>query len=206
MRKLEKALKSKSCNWSHFLEHYGLILLLLSLSMVIFLSGCGAQDTYIKHDSSQSQIKQTATSAPGSIHKVYVVGETFRIGDLQYKLNSVKTSNEEGVKPPKSGNTFLLLDLTIENHGTADVEVRSMIGFKLYDQDGRSQAFSMNAAQAVKCAMDGTIIAGGKMTGELGYEVSMEVQTFTLKISPNPFSSKTAIIEIPINSLPFETI
>ncbi|MHB8074403.1 DUF4352 domain-containing protein, partial [Desulfosporosinus fructosivorans] len=131
---------------------------------------------------------------------------TFKIGDLQYKLNSVKTSYENGVKPPKSGKTFLLIDLTIENHGNTDVEVRSMIGFKLYDKDGRIQAFSMNAAQAVKSAMDGTIAAGGKMTGELGYEVLKGDQTFKLKISPNPFSSKTAIVDIPISCLIFETI
>lgn len=197
---------SKSHNWSRFLKHYGLILLLLSISTMLFLSGCGAQDTYIQPNSSQSQMKLTSTSPTGTIHKAYGVGETFRIGDLQYKLNSIKTSYENGLKPPKAGNTFLLLNLTIENHGNTDVEVRSMIGFQLYDKDGRKQAFSMNAAQAVKSALDGTVTARGKMTGELGYEVSLGVQTFTLKISPNPFSSKTAMVEIPMNYLSLETI
>ena len=80
-----------------------------------------------------------------------------------------------------------------------------MIGFKLYDKDGRIQAFSMSAAQAVSCAMDGTILAGGKMTGELGYEVFKGVQTFELVITPNLFSSKTAIVEIQMVSLGLET-
>jgi len=175
--------------------------------MLLFISGCGALDD-IQPNSSQSQMKQTSNSPPATTQKTYVVGETFKIGDLQYKLNSVRTSNSNANcdKPPKFGKTFLLLDLTIENQGSADAEVRSMIGFKLYDKDGRNQAFSMSAAQAVKCAMDGTITAGGKMTGELGYEVSKGVQTFKLAISPNLFSSKTAIVEIPMNCLVFETI
>jgi hypothetical protein len=199
---------SKSRYQYRSLKHYGLILLLLSIGMQLFISGCGALDTYFPPNLSQSQIKQTSTLLPPTTQKTYVVGDTFKIGDLQYTLNSVRTSNGNANcdKSPKYGKTFLLLDLTIENQGSADAEVRSMIGFKLYDKDGRNQAFSMSAAQAVKCAMDGTITAGGKMTGELGYEVLKGDQTFKLVIFPNPFSSKTALVEIQINGLVFETI
>jgi len=207
MWKLVAPHMSKSHNRYRTLNHYGLNLLLFSIGMLLFISGCGALDD-IQPNSSQSQMKQTSNSPPATIPKTYVVGEAFKIGDLQYKLNSVRTSNGNAncVKPPKFGKTFLLLDLTIENQGSVNAEVRSMIGFKLYDKDGRNQAFSMSAAQAVKCAMDGTITAGGKMTGELGYEVSKGVQTFKLAITPNLFSSKTAIVEIPMNCLIFETI
>ena len=199
---------SKSHNRYRSLNRNGLILLQLSIGILLFISGCGALDTHSQPNSPQSQMKQTSTSLPATTQKTYVVGETFKIGDLQYKLNSVRTSNGNAncVKSPKFGNTFLLLDLTIENQGSADAEVRSMIGFKLYDKDGRKQAFSMRAAQAVKCAMDGTITAGGKMRGELGYEVLKGVQTFKLAISPNPFKSQTAIVEIPMDCLVFETI
>lgn len=192
---------SRSHNRYRSLNHYGLILLLVSIGMLLFISGCGILDAHSQPYSSQSQIKQTSTSSPETIQKTYVVGETFTIGDLQYKLNSFRTlnGNSNCVKQAKSGKTFLLLDITIENQGSADAEVRSMIGFKLYDKDGRNQAFSMSATQAVKCAMDGTIIAGGRMTGELGYEVLKGVQTFKLAISPNPFSSKTALVEIPMD-------
>lgn len=190
------------------LIHYGLIILLLSSGILLFISGCGALDTHIQPSSSQSQMMQISTSSLTIKQKTFVVGETFKIGDLQYKLNSVRTSNGNAncVKSPKFGKTFLLLDLTIKNQGSTDVEVRSMIGFKLYDKDGRNQAFSMSAAQAVSYAMDGTLLAGEKMTGELGYEVLKGAQIFKLAISPNPFSSKTAIVEIPMDCLVFETI
>ena len=129
--------------------------------------------------------------------------ETFKIGNLQYTINSVKTWNgvDNIVKSPRPGNTFLLVDITIENQGSADAEVRNMIGFKLKDKDGRMQEFSMGAALAVKNAIDGTIKAGEKMTGELGYEVLKGAQTFDLAIIPDPLSSMTKIatIEIPMN-------
>lgn len=197
----------KSHNGQRSLIYYGLILLLLSSGILLYISGCGALNTHIQPSSSQSQMKQISTSSSTTKQATFVVGETFKIGDLQYKLNSVRTSNGNAncVKPPKFGKTFLLLDLTIENQGSADVEVRSMIGFKLYDKDGRNQAFSMSATQAVTRAMDGTLSAEGKMTGELGYEVSKGAQTFKLVIYPNPFSSITAIVEIPMDCLVFET-
>lgn len=196
----------KSHHGHRSIKPYGLILLLSSIGILFFMSGCGVLETNIQPSS--SQIMQISTSSPATKQKNFVVGETLRIGDLQYKVNSVRVSNGNAnrVESPKSGRTFLLIDLTIENQGSRDVEVRSMMGFKLYDMDGRKQSFSMSAAQAVSCAMDGTIQAGGTMTGELGYEVLTEVQTFRLAITPNLFSSKTAIVEIPMVCLELETI
>lgn len=197
----------KSHNGHRSRIRYGIILLLLLSGILLFISGCGALDTHIQPSSLQSQIKQISTSSTTN-QKTFVVGETFKIGDLQYKFNAIRTSNgnENCVRAPKFGKTFLLINLTIENQGSAAVEVRSMIGFKLYDSDGRTQAFSMSATQAVTCAMDGTLSAGGKMTGELGYEVLKGAQTFKLAIYPNPFSSKKAIVEIPMDCLVFEII
>ncbi len=207
MRKLIVSHMTESYNRYCPRNNYALILL-LSIGMLFFLSGCGALVTHSQPTSSQSHIKQTLTSSSTKAQNTYVLGETFKIGDLQYTLNSLRilNGNTNGTKSPKFGKTFLLLDLTIENHGNADVEVRSMTGFKLYDKDGRKQAFSMSAAQAVKCAMDGTITAGGIMKGELGYEVLEGIQSYKLEIHPNPFSSKTAIIEIPMDYLVFEII
>ncbi|MHB8074402.1 hypothetical protein, partial [Desulfosporosinus fructosivorans] len=74
MCKLDTAHMSKSHNWFRFLNHYGLILLLLLIGMVLILAGCGGQDTPIQPNSSQSQMKQTSTSTTETIHKVYVVG------------------------------------------------------------------------------------------------------------------------------------
>jgi len=208
MWKLVASHMPKSHNGHRSLIHCGIILLLLSSGILLLVSGCGALDTHIQPSSSQSQMMQISISSSTTNQKVFVVGENFKIGDLQYKLNSIRTSNGNAncVRSPKFGKTFLLINLTIENHGSAAVEVRSMIGFKLYDMHGRNQAFSMSATQAVTCAMDGTLSAGGTMTGELGYEVLKGAQTFKLAIYPNPFSSKKAIVEIPMDLLVFETI
>ncbi len=174
-------------------------LLVLLVPMMLFLGG-GALATKAYTNAPQSQSEQIPTVTQ---QETYILGETFKIGNLQYKINSVRTADDDinFVKLPGIGKTFLLVNVTIENQGSADAEIRNMIGFKLKDKDGRMQEFSMGAALAVKNAIDGTIKAGEKMTGELGYEVLKGAQTFDLAIIPDPLSSMTKIatIEIPMN-------
>jgi len=158
--------------------------------MIIFLLGAGALTTQAHTNSSLFQTQQTATIPQ---QKTYVLGETFKLGNLQYKINSVKTSDGNGniFRSPRSGNIFLLVDLTIENQGNTDIEVRSKIGFKLRDLDGKRQKSSLGATLAVKDAINGTIKARGTMTGELGYEVLEGAQAFELTVIPDPLSSKS---------------
>jgi len=175
-------------------------LLVLLVPMIIFLLGAGALTTQAHTQSPQFQTQQIETIPQ---QETYVQGETFKLGNLQYKINGVRTSNGNGniFKSPRSGNTFLLVDLTIENQGNMDIEVRSKIGFKLKDQDGKRQKTSLGSTLAVKDAINGTIKAGGTMTGELGYEVSKGAQAFELTVIPDPLSSKSKNASVQI-SLP----
>ena len=173
-------------------------LLVLLVPMIIFLLGAGALTTQAHTDSLQFQTQQASTMPQ---QETYVLGETFKLGTLQYKINSVRTSDGDGniFKSPKNGKTFFLVDLTIENQGNSDVEVRSKIGFKLKDRDGKRQDSTLGATLAIKDAINGTIKAGGKMTGELGYEVSKEARTFDLTVIPDPLSSKSKIATVQIS-------
>jgi len=172
-------------------------LLVLLVPMLIFLLGAGALTTQAHTNSPQFLTQQTSSMPQQETH---TLGETFKLGNLQYRINSIRTSDGDGniVKSPRSGNTFLLVDLTIENQGNTDIEIRSKIGFRLKDQTGKKQNSSLGATLAVKDAVNGTIKAGGKMTGELGYEVSKDAQIFELTIIPDPLSSKTKIATVRI--------
>lgn len=176
-------------------------LLALLVPMMLFLLGAGALTTNAYTNSPQFQMLQTSTKIQ---QETYGVGETFKIGNLQYKINTVRTSDGDGnvVKPLTDGNNFLIIGLTIENQGTVDAEVRSLIGFQLKDKNGKSQDFSIGATLAVKDSIDGTIKAGGKITGELGYEVLKGAQTFKLMVIPDPLSTKTKIatVSIPVQN------
>ena len=190
MRKLGTAHMANSQRRYCFMK--GFTILLVSICIILFLLGCGSAITYTSN-LAKAQNQQN----------VYSVGETFMLGNLQYKINSVRIldGDTSKVKPLRDDYTFLLVDLTIANHGCIDAEVRSPIGFKLKNKDGQRQSTSLRAAAlAVKGAMDGTITAGGKLTGELGYEVLKGTQPFELAIILDPLSTKTstATVKIPL--------
>ncbi|MCB8815496.1 DUF4352 domain-containing protein [Desulfosporosinus shakirovi] len=171
-------------------------LLVLLVPMIIFLLGAGALTTQAHTNSPQFQKQQTA---PIPQQEAYELGETFKIGNLQYRISGIRTSDGSGYdKSARKDNTYLFINLTIENQGSNDIEVRSMIGFKLTDLNGEKQKSSIKAIPAFKNAIDGTIKAGGRMTGELGYEVLNSAQSFDLTVIPDPLSSKTAIAKVRI--------
>lgn len=181
-------------------NQFSMIGLLMSFEILLFAVGCSASVENTQPKLPQAQIQHVSTLASATKHEAYVVGETFKLGDLQYTINGVRTSDcnsNKGISP-KEGNTYLLVELTIENQGNTATEVRSLVGFKLKDNQGRKPPFSIGAFLAVKGEMDGTIMAGGQMSGELGYEVLKEPQTFNLIITPYPLSSESAVVKIPL--------
>ncbi|SHJ05888.1 DUF4352 domain-containing protein [Desulfosporosinus lacus] len=171
-------------------------LLVLLVPMLIFLLGAGALTTQAHTNSPQFQKQQTALIPQ---QEAYALGEAFKIGNLQYRINDIRTSDVSGYdRSAREDNTYLFINLTIENQGSTDIEVRSMIGFKLTDLFGKKQNSSIKAIPVFKDAIDGTIKAGGRMTGELGYEVLNRTQTFNLMVIPDPLSSKTVIAKVRI--------
>lgn len=164
-------------------------LLVLLVPMVIFLLGAGALTTQAHTHLPQFQKQQSSSLAK---QDAFGLRETFKIGDLQYKVNGVRTLDVVSNNNLLSQNgTFVLVNLTIENQGKSDIEIRSAIGFKLTDQNGKKQDSSLEAILAAKDPIGGTIKAGGKMTGELGYEINKGTQTFDLLVIPDPLSAKS---------------
>jgi hypothetical protein len=170
---------------------------LILVGIIFILAGCGSTastaPTKVSADtrssSAKTEVKQTT----------FQIGDTFKLGDLQYKVNNVRTTtgSNEFMKP-KDGNTFLLIDMTIENQGNQEASISSMLSFKLVDKDGRSQDLGLGAMTEAKGKLDGAITPGRKMTGELGYEILLAAQEFELEIKTDLFDNSTAIVKIPV--------
>ncbi|WP_088226762.1 DUF4352 domain-containing protein [Desulfosporosinus sp. FKB] len=169
---------------------------LLIVGIIFTLTGCGTTNVPTKVTSSTPTTDQS--SAPKN--ETFKVGDTFKLGDLQYKVNGIRTSGGKNqYMKPKDGNVFLLIDMTIVNNGSQDASISSMLSFKLTDKDGRSQDISIEALSEANGKLDGSIPPGKKMTGELGYEVPKASKSFELEIKNDLFSNGTATVEIPVN-------
>ena len=177
------------------------IMYLLSIGLMVTLLGCGSSTPVATTPVETPQTK-TETTDPGPTpeNTNFAIGDTFNLGDLQYKINSVRISEGDSNQfmQPEEGNVFLLIDMTVENQGSEEAIVSSMLLFKLVDKDGRSQDFSISALAEAEGKMDATLAPGRKVTGELGYEVAKGPQAFELEITSGLVNGEMGFVEIPM--------
>jgi len=124
------------------------------------------------------------------------IGEAVTAGDVVLTINDVKRSST-GTLPPSSGNEYLILDTTVENKGTQEVPMASLLNFKLVDSSGNelSTAFGADFTnQFDKAVSAGMINPGSKVTGELAYEVKQGDKDLTLRFVPNILDDKTVVV------------
>ena len=177
------------------------IMYLLSMVLMITMLGCGSTTPAATTPTEPPPAQKEAPApdpTPGNTN--LAIGDTFNLGDLRYKVNSVRISEggSNQFMQPEEGNVFLLIDMTVENQGSEEATVSSMMSFKLVDKDGRSQDFSISALAEAEGKMDATLAPGRKVTGELGYEVVKGPQTFELEITSGPVNGEMGFVEIPM--------
>lgn len=112
-------------------------------------------------------------SSTPSKNQVYGVGETVDINGLKFTINSAINTDEADMvnssSTLKEGNTYEIIDITLENTTDKDVAISSVMSFTLKDEDGRNCSYLFSWRDNGQ--LDGTILPGDKLSGELLYEV-----------------------------------
>ncbi|MBA7606386.1 hypothetical protein ES703_13534 [subsurface metagenome] len=142
----------------------------------------------------EEKIEETMEETPKT--EIFEIGDTIKMGSLQFKVNSVRTSEGDEFFKPDESNVYLFVDITIENISNEEEHISSLLIFKIVDKDGRS--YDMAIFADAKGSVDGSLAAGRKMTGELSYEVPKNINEFELEIDPELFGAGIAIVRIPI--------
>jgi len=99
----------------------------------------------------------------------FYLNELVEIGDLIISLNSVEKSMGVEYFEPEEGNKYVILDLTFHNVGEETYTLSSMLGFELVDNDQYTYDTSWSAP--TKGSLDGTILPGQKLRGQVGFEI-----------------------------------
>ena len=150
------------------------------LAAVVFLAcGSGSANTGTTTGGSSS------TSSSGAKH--FKVGDQVKVGDTYVvTVNSVKTSNGDDFSKPKSGNTFLIVDVSIKNVSSKEQNLSSLLQFTLKDSSGQKydETFTSGAT-----APDGKLAAGDVVKGQIPYEVPTAQHSFTLAFEADIISS-----------------
>jgi len=129
----------------------------------------------------------TQPTQPGgnTIGKAVQVGNTWVV-----TVNNVKTSPGSEFTKPKSGNIFIVVDVSVKNISSSDQSVSSLLMFNLKNATGQlyTEAFTEFTNPP-----DGTVTPNSLLRGQLVYEVPSTDHTFTFSFQSD--SSGSDIIE-----------
>lgn len=116
-----------------------------------------------------------SSSTPPATH--YKVGQQAKLGNtFALTVNSFKTNPGDEFTMPKSGDKFVVVDVSIKNTSSQKQDISSALNFTLQDTTGQKydETIVPNATPP-----DGSVPAGSLLRGQLAYEVPTSQHKFT---------------------------
>ena len=133
----------------------------------------------------ESQAAEAEISSKLEELKIYNIGDLVKVGDIEVKINGVRTAEkEEWDNQLEEGYVYLLVDTSIENTGSEEVYIDTYNNFRLVDKDGRNYNATYN--EKAKGRVDGPLNPGRKIAGELVYGIPQDIKEFEIEVNdPN---------------------
>jgi len=145
-------------------------------ALFIATLACGSSNAGVQVGTSSP-----ATSAPVQI-QIYRAGEVIQINTQTIVMNSAQINGGE-----------LQANFTVENKGTKDITVSSMLSFEAKGSDGTK--LDQDIVNCPSGGLDGTIIAGDKLRGNLCWS-GVTTNTVRIYYTPELFGSGATVWEV----------
>ena len=141
----------------------------------------------------QNPVKATTLVTEESTNEknAFLLGETAELKNVQVTLASVTESDGSAYNKPTDGNVFVLCEFEIANNSDKEINISSMMSFNAYCDDYTCN-YSLTALleKGNKNQLDGTIAAGKKFNGVIGYEVPADWNELEVHFTPDFWSGK----------------
>lgn len=175
------------------------IILFVIFFLIVILASSGDSDepenvenagTSKVETSLDNDNKEEVTEKENEFH----VGETAELKGVSVTLVNVTESTGSQFNTPTDGNVFVLCEFEIANDSDKDITVSSMLSFEAYCDD-YTCTFSLTALleKGNKNQLDGTVAAGKKFNGVIGYEVPEDWKELEVKFTPDFWSGKDIV-------------
>ena len=163
----------------------GIIIIIIAILM--FLSLCHSA---INGDTAETAkpVDGSAKIMPEATPAVYGVGETLELKNIRTTLTAVRTSYGSQFLTPEDGNEFVVFEFEIENHSEKEIAVSSLLCFSAYADDYKLELSLSAMSQDKGQQLDGTIAAGKKMKGVVGFEAAEGWKTAEIHFKPSAWS------------------
>ena len=122
---------------------------------------------------------------------VFGIGETADLKGVVVTFVGVTESKGSTFNVPTDGNVFVLCEFEIANNSNKEITVSSMMSFEAYCDD-YTCTFSLGALmeKGNKNQLDGTVAAGKKFNGVVGYEVPVDWKELEVVFTPDFWNGK----------------
>ncbi|HEY1387483.1 MAG TPA: DUF4352 domain-containing protein [Ktedonobacterales bacterium] len=136
----------------------------------------------------------TTTGGSSNSSKHFKVGNQVKVGDtFVVTVNSFKTNPGDDIFKPKSGNKFVVVDVTLKNVGSTEQNISSLLQFTLKDSTG--QKYNETIISNVT-PPDGKLAAGDILKGQIAYEVAASQHDFTFAFEADITSSGQTVWDL----------
>lgn len=158
-------------------------------------------DTNSSSADNNSNKSQQNNTEPSSVEEeskeaIFRKGEIAELNSVQVTLTDYKESTGSDYNKPTDGNVFLMAEFEISNNTEKELTVSSMMSFDAYADD-YALNFSFSALMEKEGnQLDGTIAAGKKLKGWIGWEVPADYQNVEIHFTDNVWSSNKFVFLI----------
>lgn len=174
----------------------GAIIVIFGILLIAVAVSGGGEDAEKAEPTKSSTASTTVETEPPKTEPPkteYSVGDKVELNDIVVTLVNVTESNGSTYNKPADGNVFILLEFTIENNSKKDISVSSIMSFESYVDDYTANMSFSAQLETDKNQLDGTVAAGKKMNGVIGYEVGKDFKEFEIRFTPDFWAGKDIV-------------
>ncbi len=141
-----------------------------------------------------------ATSTEEKTESKYILGDVVKVGDVEYKVNSISTEKELGGEylNTKAKSTFLVVNITVKNAGNEELMVDSSFfnlvnGEKKFESDSTASIYANEDTGFFLEQINPDL----SVTGNIVFDVSDETissEELQLKVQTGFFGTETELI------------
>lgn len=123
----------------------------------------------------------------------FYVGDRVELNGIVASLDAVTESSGSAYNKPADGNVFVLCTFTIENNSSSEINISSIVCFDAYC-DSYACNYSLSAQlESTGNQLDGTVAAGKKMNGTIGYEVPADWSELEIHFTPDLWAQENIV-------------
>ena len=118
------------------------------------------------------------------------------MNDVQVTLTNYEESTGDDFNKPSDGNVFVLAEFEITNNSDKEIVISSVMSFEAYADD-YALNYSLGAMiEKEGSQLDGTVAAGKKMKGWIGWEVPQDYTNVEIHFTDNVWSNNMFVFLI----------